>query len=48
MLYAVALRKRIIHGCDRVENVIVLETVRRDLPPLMADLEQELSRFHVP
>ena len=48
MLYAVALRNRIIHGYDRLENIIVLETVRRDLPPLMAGLEQELSGFQPP
>ncbi len=46
--FAVALRNRIIHGYDRLENVIVLEAVRRDLPPLMAGLEQELSGFQPP
>jgi len=40
---AVALRNRIIHGYDRVEHAIVLDTVHRDLPPLIGALERELA-----
>lgn len=40
---AVALRNRIIHGYDRVEHAIVLDTVRRDLPPLRLKLDAELQ-----
>ena len=42
---AVGLRNRIIHGYDRVEHDVVVETVRRDLPVLIQRLEAELARF---
>jgi uncharacterized protein with HEPN domain len=42
---AVGLRNRIIHGYDKVEHGLVLETVRRDLPLLITRLEAELQRF---
>jgi uncharacterized protein with HEPN domain len=45
---AVGLRNRIIHGYDRVENAIVLDTVAKDLPPLMAALEAELLAYPPP
>lgn len=48
MALAVALRNRIIHGYDRVENAIVFDTVRRDLPGLVTALDAELSRFPLP
>ena len=45
---AVGLRNRIIHGYDRVENAVVLDTVQRDLPPLIVELAQVLAAFPVP
>ena len=42
---AVALRNRIIHGYDRLEHAIVLDTVKRDPPLLVTKLETELKRF---
>ena len=42
---AVALRNRILHGYDKVEHAIVLDTVRRDLPTLITKLQSELKRF---
>jgi uncharacterized protein with HEPN domain len=45
---AVALRNRIIHGYDRVEQAIVFDTVTRDLPLLAERVEAELSRLPPP
>ena len=45
---AVALRNRVIHGYDRVENQIVFETVKRDLAPLLEKIEAELARLPPP
>ena len=42
---AVALRNRIIHGYDRVEHAIVLDTVRRDLPALITRLDAVLKNY---
>jgi uncharacterized protein with HEPN domain len=42
---ALALRNRIIHGYDRVEHAVVLDTVRSDLPGLIEKLEAELRRY---
>jgi uncharacterized protein with HEPN domain len=39
---AVALRNRIIHDYDRLENAIVFDTVRRDLPLMIVAIESEL------
>jgi uncharacterized protein with HEPN domain len=39
---AVALRNRVIHGYDRV---IVFDTVKRDLAPLVEKIEAELARL---
>lgn len=48
MTLAVALRNRIIHGYDRLEHAILLDTVRRDLPALIDALARELERFPAP
>lgn len=48
MALAIALRNRIIHGYDRLEHAIVLDTVRRDLPGLIGALARELERFPLP
>ena len=45
---AVGLRNRIIHGCDRVENAVVPDTMQRDLPPLIVELAQVLAAFPAP
>jgi uncharacterized protein with HEPN domain len=45
---AVALRNRVIHGYDRVENQIVFDTVQRDLPVLAEKLALELARLPPP
>ena len=45
---AVALRNRIIHGYDRVENAIVYDTVSRDLPALIDALNRELAAYPAP
>ena len=42
---AIALRNRIIHGYDKVNHAIILDTVRKDLPGLIVRLEHELLRF---
>ena len=45
LVLAVALRNRIIHGYDKVENEIVFDTVARDLPGLIEALDSELSVY---
>ena len=45
---AVALRNRVIHGYDRVENQIVFDTVKRDLAPLVEKIDAELARLPPP
>ena len=45
---AVALRNRVIHGYDRVENQIVFDTVKRDLAPLVEKIEAELAQLPGP
>lgn len=45
---AVALRNRVIHGYDRVENEIVFDTVKRDLAPLVEKIEMELAQLPPP
>lgn len=45
---AVCLRNRIIHGYDRVESAVVLDTVQRDLPSLIHDLSLALAQFPAP
>ncbi len=40
---AVALRNRIIHGYDKLEHSVLLDTVQRDLPSMIAALEAELA-----
>jgi uncharacterized protein with HEPN domain len=42
---AIAMRNRLAHGYDNVDDTLVLQTVINSLPPLMAALERELSRF---
>lgn len=42
---AIALRNRLAHRYDAVSHDIVLETVRRDLPPLVIKLGRELAAF---
>jgi len=39
----VGLRNRVIHGYDRVDFDILWDTIRLDLPPLIARLEDFLS-----
>jgi uncharacterized protein with HEPN domain len=45
---AIALRNRIIHGYDRLENAVIFDTVVKDLPELARRLEAELARFAPP
>jgi uncharacterized protein with HEPN domain len=45
---AIAVRNRIIHGYDRVNHSIILDTVKRDLPLLIGQLELELRRYPPP
>jgi len=45
---ATALRNRIIHGYDRLENAVIFDTVVKDLPELALRLEAELARFASP
>lgn len=42
---AVAMRNRIAHGYDSVDNAVVFNTVTASFPGLLAKLEQELLRF---
>ena len=45
MTLAIAVRNRIVHGYDRLEHAILLDTVRGDLPKLIEALSHELVRF---
>lgn len=40
---AIDLRKRLIHGYDRIDVDILVDTVRRDFPPLIAEIERILN-----
>ena len=40
---APGLRNRIIHGYDKLDHGVILETVQRDLPGLAEQLRQALS-----
>jgi uncharacterized protein with HEPN domain len=42
---AIGLRNRLIHGYDKVDDAVVADTVRRDLPGLVSALEAELAHF---
>ena len=42
---AVAIRNRIAHGYDSVDNLVVLNTVKGSFPSLAERLAQELARF---
>ena len=42
--FAIGLRNRIIHGYDRVENVVVYDTLMQDLPTLAKRLADELAK----
>jgi uncharacterized protein with HEPN domain len=42
---AIAIRNRIAHGYDSVDNLIVLNTVKGSFPSLAERLVQELARF---
>jgi uncharacterized protein with HEPN domain len=42
---AIAMRNRLAHGYDSVDDTLVFQTVIDSIPPRMAALEQELSRF---
>ena len=45
---AIGLRNRIIHGYDRVEHVVVYDTLTKDLPLLAQRLRAELDRYGPP
>lgn len=38
------LRNRIVHGYDDVDNIMVWETVKNDVPVLIEDLQTELEK----
>jgi uncharacterized protein with HEPN domain len=42
--FAIGLRNKIIHGCDRIENAVVYDTLVHDLPVLEQRLAQELAQ----
>lgn len=42
---AIAMRNRLAHGYDSVDDTLVFMTVVNSLPPLVVALERELSRF---
>ena len=48
MKLAIGLRNRVIHGYDSVDHGVVHETVREDLPALIAELSRLLSDFRSP
>ena len=41
--FAIGLRNKINHGCDRVENAVVFDTLVHDLPVLEQRLAKELA-----
>jgi uncharacterized protein with HEPN domain len=43
LVFAVGLRNRLVHGYDTVDDEIVHDTVRADLPGLVADLRALLD-----
>lgn len=43
MTLAIGLRNRIIHGYDKLDHGVILETVQRDLPGLAEQLRQALT-----
>jgi uncharacterized protein with HEPN domain len=43
MTLAIGLRNRIIHGYDKLDHGVILETVQRDLPGLAEQLRHALS-----
>ena len=45
---AIGLRNRIIHGYDRLEHGVILDTVQRDLPTLCKSLRVELAAYPPP
>jgi len=45
---AIGLRNRIIHGYDRLEHGVILDTVQRDLPTLCKSLRLELAAYPPP
>ncbi len=40
---AIDMRNKLIHGYDRVDVHILVDTVRRDFPPLIAEIERLLT-----
>jgi uncharacterized protein with HEPN domain len=48
MSRAIAMRNRIAHGYDLIDDAIVYETVRMHFPPLADGLERELATFRTP
>ena len=48
MARAMAMRSRIAHGYDLIDDAIVFETVRVHFPPLADGLERELASFRAP
>jgi len=42
---ALAIRNRIAHGYDSIDNVVVLNAVRRIFPPLAERLAKELEAY---
>lgn len=45
MALAIGLRNRIIHGYDKLDHGLILETVQRDLPGLAAQLRLSLAQY---
>jgi uncharacterized protein with HEPN domain len=39
LVFAVGLRNRLVHGYDVIDDEIVYDTVRSDLPPMLAALQ---------
>jgi len=48
LAYAVGLRNRLVHGYDSVDDEIVFDTARSDLPGLVRDLGELLPQADVP
>lgn len=45
MSLAIGLRNRMIHGYDRLDHALILETVQRDLPGLAEQIRQLLEQY---
>lgn len=46
--FAIGLRNKIIHGYDRIESVVIFDTLMQDLPTLAVRLNDELARLPPP